>query len=438
MLFDSLKPNAPLSEQLRPQSLEHLYGQSDLLAQNHALSLMFQKNQFQSFILWGPPGCGKTSIARLVEKALPSTCVFEQISAIFSGVADIKRVIVEADARQSLGQKTFLFVDEIHRFNKSQQDSFLPYLEKGVITLIGATTENPSFELNSALLSRVQVFQLKPLDDEALRGILKRAEDFLQRSLNLESEAENALIEMAGGDGRALVNFIEALATFHGSETVGPITVAMLKDLIQRRPGNYDKKGENHYNVISCLHKSLRGSDCQAALYYLERMLSGGEDGNYIARRLVRFATEDIGLADPNALPQAIAAWQAYERLGSPEGNLALYQAAAYLATAPKSNALYVAEKAVQRAVESNVNIEVPLHLINPVTKMMKEQGCGKDYRYDHDFPHAYAGQDFLPKAFESKVFYQPTERGFEKEILKRIAFWKKLKEDQDSRNDRL
>lgn len=414
----------PLAEQLRPQALNEVIGQRHLIGPNKPLSRMLDKAQPYSIIFWGPPGTGKTTIAHILAKSckLP----FVSLSAIFSGVADLRKVFEEAQKTFEKGTSTLLFVDEIHRFNRSQQDSFLPYVEKGVITLVGATTENPSFELNGALLSRCQVFTLHRLSAEDLEEILKRAEDYLGKSLSLTPDAKTLLIEMADGDGRALLNLIEVIAAETPSE---PFDSAELSKLLTKRAPLYDKAQEGHYNLISALHKSLRGSDPDAALYWFARMLEGGEDPLYIGRRMIRFASEDIGLADPQALLQALAGVEAYERLGSPEGELALVQALVYLATAPKSNAIYRAYPQALKEARTSGSLMPSKHILNAPTALMKKEGYGTGYIYDHDTAEGFSGQNYFPEEMSRKIFYKPVERGFEREIQKRLTYWQKLRE---------
>ncbi|MGH7152546.1 MAG: replication-associated recombination protein A, partial [Acetobacteraceae bacterium] len=378
-------------------------------------------------ILWGPPGVGKTTIARLLADRAGLT--FVQISAVFSGVADLKRVFEEAARRRRTGARTLLFVDEIHRFNRAQQDGFLPVVEDGTITLIGATTENPSFALNGALLSRCQVLVLRRLDDAALEQLLERAEAELGRGLPLIPDARVSLRAMADGDGRYLFNMAEQLSALP-AETP-PLDPAALAELLARRAALYDKDREEHYNLISALHKSLRGSDPDAALYWFARMLTGGEDPRYIARRLVRFAAEDIGMADPQALPQAIAAWETYERLGSPEGELAIAQAVVYLGTAPKSNAIYTAYSAARSAAKATGSLMPPAHILNAPTRLMKELGYGTGYAYDHEQEDAFSGQNYFPDGMARQQFYQPRDRGFEREIGRRLEHWAKLRAER-------
>jgi len=411
----------PLADRLRPRALEEIAGQEHLTGPDGTIRKMAATGRLSSMILWGPPGCGKTTLARIL--ADHTDMQFEQISAIFSGVADLKKVFEGAKLRRRNGKGTLLFVDEIHRFNKSQQDAFLPVVEDGTITLIGATTENPSFELNGALLSRCQVFVLKRLDDAALETLLQRAEADAGKKLPLNPDARATLKALADGDGRyALTMAEQVLAQEAELNTEG------LTKLISRRAPLYDKKDDGHYNLISALHKSVRGSDPDAALYWFARMLAGGEDPRFIARRITRMASEDIGLADPQALPLCIAAWETYERLGSPEGELALAQALLYCATAPKSNAIYTAYKDAVRAASETGSLMPPKHILNAPTKLMKDQGYAKGYEYDHNTENAFSGQDYFPDDMERRQFYDPPERGFEREIRKRLDYWSKLR----------
>jgi len=411
----------PLADRLRPRILDDIAGQEHLTGPGGTIRCMAESGRLSSMILWGPPGCGKTTLARIL--AGHTDLAFEQISAIFSGVADLKKVFESARLRRRNGKGTLLFVDEIHRFNKSQQDAFLPVVEDGTITLIGATTENPSFELNAALLSRCQVFVLKRLDDGALEMLLQRAEEEAGCILPLYDDARIALKAMADGDGRyALTMAEQVLAQKEVMSTAG------LTKLVNKRAPLYDKSDDGHYNLISALHKSMRGSDADAALYWLARMLAGGEDPRFIARRITRMAVEDVGLADPQALPICVAAWETYERLGSPEGELALAQALVYLATAPKSNAAYTAYKGAMKAAQETGSLAPPAHILNAPTKMMKEMGCGAGYEYDHDAEDGFSGQNYFPDGMERPQFYRPPERGFEREIKKRLDYWEKLR----------
>jgi putative ATPase len=415
----------PLADLLRPHSLDEVLGQDHLLGMDKPLSKMLDSHRLGSFILWGPPGCGKTTLARLVARQVQGDLEFEALSAVMSGVADLRKVFDRAIERRHAGRGTLLFVDEIHRFNRAQQDSFLAYLEDGTITLIGATTENPSFELNSALLSRCHLLTLHRLSAEALENLLRRAENFTGQSLTLMPESRSLLIQMADGDGRVLLNLVEVLVD---APRDPPYTSEQMVDIVQKRAPLYDKTGDEHYNLISALHKSLRGSDVDAALYWFARMLAGGEDPLYIVRRLVRCATEDIGLADPQALVQANAAREAYELLGSPEGELAIAQCVIYLATAPKSNAVYVAFKKARKAQQNYGSLMPPKHILNAPTQVMKESDYGAGYIYDHDTKEGFSGQNYFPENMPRQTFYRPCERGFEREILKRLDYWNKLR----------
>jgi putative ATPase len=414
----------PLADRLRPEDLSQVIGQDRALGPDGPLGAMLAAGSLGSVILWGPPGVGKTTIARLLADRTDRH--FVQISAIFSGVADLRRVFDQARERRSRGQGTLLFVDEIHRFNRAQQDSFLPHMEDGTILLVGATTENPSFELNAALLSRAQVVVLDPLSPADLERLAQRAETVLGRPLPVTAEAREALIAMADGDGRALLNLVEQL------QALPPDTAALDPDALSRRlmrrAARFDKAGDEHYNLISALHKSVRGSDPDAALYWFARMLEGGEDPRFLARRITRMAVEDVGLADPQAQEICLAGWQTYERLGSPEGELALAQAVVYLALAPKSNGVYVAYKAARAMARDTGSLTPPKHILNAPTKLMKGLGYGSGYAYDHDAEDGFSGQDYFPEGMRRPVFYAPPERGFERELKKRIDYFVKLR----------
>jgi putative ATPase len=421
----------PLADRLRPSKLSEVVGQDHLVGPEGSLTRMLNAGRLGSIILWGPPGTGKTTIARLLAGA--TGLAFEQMSAIFSGVADLKKAFEQARIRREQGRGTLLFVDEIHRFNRAQLDSFLPYVENGTITLVGATTENPSFELNAALLSRTQVLVLRRLDEMAMGELIARAEAALQRSLPLTPEARQHLIALADGDGRYLFNMIEEIVS--AAETVAAaIDPEALVRIVQKRVPLYDKSQDGHYNLISALHKSVRGSDPDAALYYLARMLVAGENPLFLARRLVRMAIEDIGLADPEAVHQALAAKDTYDFLGSPEGELALAQATVYLATAPKSNAAYAAFGAASRRAKETGSLSPPKIILNAPTRLMKEQEYGSGYAYDHDEPEAFSGQNYFPEGMPRETYYDPPDRGFEREIRKRLEYWSTLRRKKQDR----
>ncbi|WP_172120571.1 replication-associated recombination protein A [Actinomyces faecalis] len=427
-------PTRPLADRLRPRSLSEVVGQDHLLAPDAPLGRMVETGRLSSIILWGPPGCGKTTIARLLAEG--TGLAFEQVSATFSGVAELRKVFTAATQRRQIGQGTLLFVDEIHRFNRAQQDSFLPYVEDGTVVLVGATTENPSFELNGALLSRCQVMVLHRLSEEALGELLERAENLTGRTLPLTDQARSALIAMADGDGRYLLGMVEqvlGMAQRPAENLDTPVDVDELTAVISARAPLYDKSSEEHYNLISALHKSMRGSDPDAALYWLARMLGGGEDPLYVARRIVRFASEDIGMADPGALQMALAAWDTYERLGSPEGELAIAQAVVYLATAPKSISVYRALGRARHAAAATGSLMPPAHILNAPTRLMKELGYGEGYQYDPDTVEGFSGADYMPAGYppreEREPFYEPTDHGHERRIRERLEYWDGLRE---------
>jgi putative ATPase len=421
-LFEA-QESRPLADRMRPAKLEDVVGQDHLLALEAPIGRMLGQGRIASMVLWGPPGCGKTTLARLMAGKVD--LAFEPLSAVFSGVADLRKVFERARERRNMGQGTLLFIDEVHRFNRAQQDGFLPYVEDGTVVLIGATTENPSFELNAALLSRCQVFVLRRLDDAALEGLLVRSEETEERGLPLDESGRTAVKAMADGDGRFLLNLVEELFRLPAEPILDSSGVAAT---VQRRAPVYDKNKEEHYNLISALHKSMRGSDVDAALYWLARMLAGGEDPAYILRRLTRFASEDIGMADPQALPHALACWDAYDRTGSPEGDLNIAQCAVYLATAPKSNATYKAFSAAGRAARMTGSLAPPAHILNAPTRLMKDLGYGSGYAYDHDTEDGFSGQNYFPDGMKRQRFYGPVERGFERDIAKRLAYWDKLR----------
>jgi putative ATPase len=416
---------APLADRLRPRSLGDVVGQEHLTGPDGAIGRMVAAGRLASMILWGPPGTGKTSIARLLADAVGLR--FVAVSAVFSGVADLKKIFAEARTAAKAGQKTLLFVDEIHRFNRAQQDGFLPYVEDGTVTLVGATTENPSFEINAALLSRCQVLILRRLDHEALEELVRRAEAIEERPLPVTTEAREALIASADGDGRFLLNQVETLFSIEIDQPLGP---AALSELLHRRVPVYDKDREGHYNLISALHKTIRGSDPQAALYYLARMLVAGEEPLYLLRRLTRAAVEDIGMADPHALLQCLAAKEMYDFLGSPEGEIGIVQACLYLATAPKSNATYTAQKSAWRSAKETGSLMPPMHILNAPTKLMKNVGYGKGYSYDHNAEEGFSGQDYWPEEMERQTFYEPTDRGFEARVKERLDYWEKRRSE--------
>ena len=421
-LFEEQAPR-PLADRLRPGNLGEVLGQNHILSEDGPIGRMISNQRMSSMILWGPPGSGKTTIAQLL--ALETDLHFTPLSAVFSGVGDLRKVFDEARGRRAGGMGTLLFVDEVHRFNRAQQDSFLPYVEDGTIILVGATTENPSFELNAALLSRCQVFVLNRLGDADIEQLLHRAEDMTGGVLPLDHKARVALRAMADGDGRYVLNLAEELLA--GDRDTILDTVA-LTHAVQQRAVIYDKSQDGHFNLISALHKSLRGSDPDAALYWLARMFAGGEDPLYVARRLVRFASEDIGLADPQALVQSLSAWQAYERLGSPEGELAIAQSVIYLASAPKSNAVYRAFASAGRSARDTGSLLAPKHILNAPTALMQDLDYGTGYAYDHDTEEGFSGQDYFPEGMTRQKYYEPTERGYESEISKRLAYWDNLR----------
>ena len=427
-LFEPDDASRPLADRLRPSTLAEVVGQDHLLAPDAPIGRMVAEHRLVSMILWGPPGCGKTTIARLL--ATSTDLVFEPLSATFSGVADLRKVFQAARRRREVGQGTLLFVDEVHRFNRAQQDSFLPFVEDGTIILVGATTENPSFELNGALLSRCQVFVLRRLDESALGELLDRAQRLTGQRLDLDDDARRALLAMADGDGRFLLNLVEQLQSVSGR-----IDVHVLARVAQRRAPLYDKSEEGHYNLISALHKSMRGSDPDAALYWLARMLEGGEDPLYIARRLVRFATEDVGMADPRAVQQALAGWDVYERLGSPEGELAIAETVVYLATAPKSISVYRALDRARRLAKQTGSLAPPAHILNAPTRLMRDLGYGRGYEYDPEVPGGFSGADYFPDGMDRAKLYEPTEGGDEQTVARRVAEWDRLRAERRRRD---
>lgn len=424
---DPTRADAPLADRLRPKELSEVIGQEHLTGGDGAIGRMVSSGKLSSMILWGPPGTGKTSIARLLADAVGMH--YLPISAVFSGVADLKKAFAEAEKISVTGKKTLLFVDEIHRFNKAQQDGFLPFVERGVVTLVGATTENPSFELNAALLSRAQVLVLKRLDDGALESLLTRAEKLADKTLPIDAEARGALIASADGDGRFLLNQAETLLDI---DVPQPLDPGAMSSLLHRRMPVYDKGADGHYNLISALHKSMRGSDPQASLYWLARMLVAGEEPLYVLRRITRFASEDIGLADPAALQQCIAAKEAFQFLGSPEGELAIVQACLYCATAPKSNAAYMAQKAAWKSAKETGSLMPPANILNAPTELMKDLGYGKGYAYDHDAVQGFSGDNYWPDDMPPMAYYAPVKRGFERQVQERMEYWEKLRDGDD------
>jgi len=419
----------PLADRMRPDTLDGIVGQEHLLGEGAPLRRMLDSGNLSSFILWGPPGCGKTTLARIL--AHTTNLRFTALSAVFSGVADLRKAFDEAARLRLQGVGTLLFIDEIHRFNRAQQDGFLPYVENGTVTLVGATTENPSFELNSALLSRCKVYVLHPLDETALMKLLARAEELTGRKFPADAEGCSMLCSLADGDGRYFINLVESV--YNLTRDGESLDAEGVLKLVQRRPPVYDKDRDGHYNLISALHKSLRGSDTDAALYWMARILAGGEDPKYLLRRLTRFAAEDVGLADPQALGFALAAWDAYDRLGSPEGDLAITELVIYLGTSPKSNSAYVAHQSALRTAREYGSLMPPAHILNAPTKLMKEQGYGKGYIYDHDTPEGFSGQNYFPESMPRKSFYRPVERGFEREIAKRLAWYDRMRREKSN-----